>query len=343
MSEQMGVAILGCGYWGINYVRVFSELPETMVAVVCDARPERLAEVQRRFPGTPVTTEIDDALQRDDVTAVVVCTESTTHYDVTSRALRAGKHVLVEKPMTTVVEDGRKLIDLAEAQGVTLMVGHTFIYNTGIMKVKEYIAEHKVGQVYYLYARRTNLGPIRYDVNALWDLATHDISIFNYLLDEKPAWVSAVGSNILHNSREDVGFVAVGYPSGIIGHIHASWADPNKVREVVVVGNNMRILFDDVSSVERVRVFEKGVTPLGDEATNFAEYHLDIRDGDIISPKIPIAEPLKNQCLHFYDCIVNGKHPDTDGADGLAVVQTLTAIDRSMALRGAPVEIEYGE
>lgn len=340
---ELGVAVIGCGYWGMNHVRVFNELPNSRVIAVCDQREERLQEVARRFQGIALTTSIEEALQMDGVEAAIVCTQPTSHFDVTSRCLELGKHALVEKPMTTTESDSQKLIALAKTNDVTLMVGHTFLYNSAVRKVKDYITQKKMDRVYYMYATRTNLGPIRQDVNALWDLAIHDIAIFNYLLDATPLWVSAVGSNILHNSREDVGFVSVGYENNVVGHIHVSWADPNKVRQVVVVGSNMRIVFDDINAQEQVRVFEKGVTPAPSESDSFGEYYLDIRDGDIISPKIEFSEPLKNQAKHFLDCVANNKRPLTSGEDGLSVVQVMNAVDRSMAQKGAPVQIGNGD
>lgn len=339
MADQLGIAIIGCGYWGINYVRVFSELPESRVVVVCDQRADRLQEVGRRFPGVQLTTEVDDAVRLDGVDAAVICTEATSHYGVARRCLAAGRHVLAEKPMTTTVAEAEELIALAESKGVTLMVGHTFLYNSGVRKVKTYIEQAEVGRVYYLYARRTNLGPIRRDVNALWDLAPHDVSIFNYLMDSVPEWVSAVGAKVLRNSREDVGFISLGYRDGIVGHIHVSWADPNKVREVVVVGSDKRIVFNDLSALERVRVFEKGVTPTPDEAPSYGEYHFLMRDGDIISPRVEVSEPLKNQCSHFLECVTQGSCPLTDGWEGLEVVRVMEAIDRSLERQGTPVQV----
>jgi predicted dehydrogenase len=218
------------------------------------------------------------------------------------------------------------------------MVGHTFLYNHAVEKVKEYFANDALGSVYYLYGRRTNLGPIRHDVNAVWDLASHDVAIFNHFLEAVPEWVSAVGAKVLRNSREDVGFVSLGYPNGVLGHLHASWADPNKVREVVVVGSERRILFNDVDSVEHVRVFEKGVT--NGESVGYGEHQLLMRDGDIISPKIPVGEPLKNQCMHFVGCVSEGKQPLTNGQLGRDVVRVMQAIDRSMQQQGVPVEVQ---
>jgi predicted dehydrogenase len=342
-SQRKGVAVLGCGYWGVNYLRIFNELPQTHVSVACDLRAERLREIAQRAPSVPMTVSVDEALAQPDVQIVVVCTEATSHYAIAKRCLESGRHVLIEKPMTTSVEHAQELVQLAEQRGLVLMVGHVFLFNSGIRKVKEYIAQDRIGQLYYLYARRTNLGPIRRDVNALWDLAAHDVSIFNYLLEDSPQWVSAVGTKALRNGHEDVGFVSIGYSDGVVGHIHVSWADPNKVREVVVVGSHMRIVFDDVNTSEQVRVYEKGVAPTLPGMANYGEYHFQMRDGDIVSPHIEVSEPLKNQCRHFVECIEQGTSPLTSGRTGLQVVQVMTAIDQSIAQHGAPVNISQGD
>jgi predicted dehydrogenase len=339
MTEQVGVAILGCGYWGINYVRVFNELPESRVLAVCDQRADRLREVERQFPGVQLTTEVEDVLALDGVDVAIVCTPATTHYNVTRRCFEADKHVLVEKPITTTVADAEELTALAEARGLILMVGHTFLYNPGVLKIKDYIKQGDMGRLYYLYARRTNLGPIRQDVNALWDLAPHDVAIFNYLLESTPEWVSAVGAKVLRNCREDVGFISLGYPSGIVGHIHVSWADAYKVREVVVVGSDKRIVFNDFNVMERVRVFQKGVTLVEPEASSYGEHFL-MRDGDIISPRIEISEPLKNQCNHFLKCVTQKQRPLSGGSEGQEVVRVMEAIDRSIACNGAPIALK---
>jgi len=342
MIGQLGVAILGCGYWGVNYVRVFSELPEARVVVVCDQRAERLQEVGRRFPGVQLTTHVEEALALDGVDAAVVCTEAKSHYSITRRCLETGKHVLVEKPITTTVADAETLTALAESMHLSLMVGHTFLHNPGVRKLKDYIDQGELGRIYYLYARRTNLGPIRGDVNALWDLAPHDVSIFNYLLNSVPEWVSAVGAKVLQNCREDVGFISLGYRDGIIGHIHVGWAEPNKVREVVVVGSDKRIVFDDLNPLERVRVFDKGVTFIG-EATSYGEHQFQMRDGDIISPRVEVSEPLRNQCSHFLDCVGSGRSPLASGLEGRDVVRVMEAIDRSIARKGVPIDVANGD
>jgi predicted dehydrogenase len=322
----------------MNYVRVFSELVESRVVTVCDQSPERLKEVSRRFPGVYLTSQIDDAISQPGVDAVVVCTEATTHFNVTRRLLLAGKPTLVEKPLTTTSAEAEKLIDLAESNSTILMVGHTFVFNAGVRKVKEYVQKDS-GRVYYLYARRTNLGPIRRDVNALWDLAPHDIAIFNYLLDSTPLWVSAVGGKVLRNCRDDVGFISLGYPDNVLAHVHVSWADPDKAREVVVVKSDKRIVFNDLNGIEQVRVFEKGVSPIEQEPLNYGEFRFEIRDGDIISPRIEPVEPLKHQCRHFVECVRTGKRPISSGVEGRDVVRVLEAVNRSIECKGLQIEI----
>ena len=338
-TKPLGVAIIGCGYWGMNYVRIFNELMDSRVLAVCDQSAERLNEAARRFPGVYLTTQIDDAASQPDVDAVAVCTEASTHFNVTRRLLMGGKHVLVEKPLTTIAADSEKLIDLAESNSAILMVGHTFIFNAGVRKVKEYV-QAEGGRVYYLYARRTNLGPIRRDVNALWDLAPHDIAIFNYLLGSTPQWVSAVGGKVLGNCRDDVGFISLGYPDNVLAHVHVSWADPDKAREVVVVKSDKRIVFNDLNGIEQVRVFEKGVSPVEHEPLNYGEFRFEIRDGDIISPRIEPVEPLKHQCRHFLDCVRTGKRPISSGVEGRDVVRVLEAVNRSIECKGLQVEVE---
>jgi predicted dehydrogenase len=324
----------------MNYVRVLMELPDAWVAVVCDQSPHRLDEVCRRFPGVAATTDVAEALEVTGVEAVVVSAQAETHRELAGRALEAGKHVLVEKPLTTNAREGLELVELAEARSRVLLVGHTFLYNAGVRKVRELIDCGELGDVYYAYARRTNLGPIRHDVNALWDLAPHDVAILNYLLGGLPTWVSAVGAKVLRNSREDVGFVSLGYEDGIVAHIHVSWADANKVREVAVVGSDKRVVFNDLDPLERVRVFDKGVKPLpADEPTTFGEFQFLLRDGDITSPTVRAVEPLKHVCGHFLHSIRRGETPVSDGRQGVDVVRVMEAIDRSVALNGAPVHL----
>ncbi len=336
---MVNVAVIGSGYWGVNYVRVFSELPGSKVVAVCDASEDRLRSVRERFPLVSTTLRLDDLLENKWLDAVVVATPAATHFAIANRCLSAGKHVLVEKPMTTSVEEAESLVRVVTGAGRVLMVGHTFLYNPGILKVKQLMGEEHFGRVYYMHATRTNMGPIRQDVNALWDLAAHDVAIFNYLLEGCPKWVSAVGAGVLGNSREDVGFITLSYGEGVLANIHTSWVDPNKTREVVVVSSRRRIVFDDLNNSERVRIFEKGVAPSELKADSFGEFRLLVRDGDIISPRIETSEPLKTLAMEFLDCVAHDRQPLSDAACGLAVVRVMAAIDRSLALNGVPVEV----
>jgi predicted dehydrogenase len=339
LSPKIRIALIGYGYWGPNYARVLTELPDSCVTVICDAQPERLERAASRFPQIALSGNLRETLRRNDIDAVVVSTPASTHHEVARLALESGRHVLVEKPLALELEHCEELEQLAEKKGRVLMVAHTFLYNPGIQKLRECVQSPAFGRVYYLHSTRTNLGPIRHDVNAIWDLAPHDISIFNYLLDEVPLWASAIGSHALGNAREDVGFVTLGYANEVIGNIHISWADPNKVREVVVVGSRQRVVFDDLNDLERVRIFEKGVSVGEMDAGSFGEFKLLVRDGDIISPKIEFSEPLKNQATDFIAAISQNRRPVSDAIMGAQVVQTLKAIEASIRERGRAVEV----
>lgn len=338
---MVNVAVVGCGRWGMNYVRVFEELSGTRVDWAFDKDELCLKRLVHRFPTVKAARTLKEITRCSDLDAVIVAAPAADHYEIVKQCLKAGKHVLVEKPIALTVEDATEMISLAAEMGKVLMVGHTFIFNSGIRKLKEYIKDESFGKMYYLHATRTNMGPIRQDVNAVWDLAPHDVSIFNYLLDKKPQWVSATGVRLFDTSREDVGFLTIGYPDNVIGNIHVSWADPYKVREVVAVGSRRRITFNDLESLERVKVFEKGVVR-ETGAESYGEFRLLMRDGDILSPRVENTEPLKEQCLHFLECLHEGTKPESDGNMGLEIIKVMAAADESLKMQGAPVEIGIG-
>jgi predicted dehydrogenase len=338
-ARSVNVAVVGCGYWGANYVRVLSELPAATLRGVCDKDSGRLHEVVRRFHVRYTWNDVHDVLADDLVEAVVVATPSSTHYQLVRECLAAGKHVLVEKPLALGVEDAVRLVEAARAADRRLMVAHTFLYNPGVQALRHHVQQESFGPIYYLLSRRTHLGLIRSDVNAIWDLAPHDASIFTYLLDRLPATVSAVGGRFLHPTKDDVGFITLTYPGGVIGNIQVSWIDANKVREVVVVGGRQRIVFDDINNLERLKIFDKGVALSGD-VDSFGEFQLQLRDGNILSPKVEASEPLKNQCQHFLDCVTSGREPLSGGANGLDVVRIMAAIERSLRGGGVPVSLE---
>jgi predicted dehydrogenase len=339
--EPTRVAVVGVGYWGKNYIRVLGELGDASLTMICDERAAALSVIGSQAPDAVLTPDFEDVLQSDEVDAIVLCTQASTHFDLARRALAAGKDVLVEKPLTTRSNDALSLVEYAREGDRILLVGHTFIYNPGIQAIRSYIDSYALGQIYYLYARRTNLGPVRSDVGVTWDLASHDVAIFNYLLDETPIWVSANGISVLGGTQSDAAFISIGYSSGIAGHIHVSWAEPNKVREVVVVGSDRRLAFDDLNTSERVRIFDKGVKVAPtDRIAGFGEIQLAIQDGAITSPLLPSREPLKSLAGHFLHCIRRGERPITPGPDGVAVVRTMEAIDRSISLGGTRVLLD---
>lgn len=339
MGQSQRVALIGYGYWGPNYARMFNELPGAELAGICEVNPERRKRAHARHPRVEMFPAVDELLRSSNVDCVVIATPATTHFEVTKAALESGKHVLVEKPLALSKEHCQELCRVTERTGRILMVAHTFLYNAGIRQMKECMAPQDFGHAYYLHSTRTNLGPIRNDVNAIWDLAPHDVSILNYLLGQKPEWASAIGSRVLGNSREDIGFITLGYRDGVIGNIHVSWADPNKVREVVAVGSKRRVVFNDLNDAERIRVYEKGVAVSESSADTYGEFKLLVRDGDIISPHIAPSEPLKNQCAEFLSSVVNHTTPLSDARFGTEVVETLLAAEASLLHRGAAQEI----
>jgi predicted dehydrogenase len=280
-----------------------------------------------------------EILRNVAIDAVIISTPASTHYELGRMSLESGRHVLLEKPMALQVEHCERLEELAERKKKVLMVGHTFLYNASIRKMKEVMNCTDFGRTYYLHATRTNLGPIRQDVSVMWDLASHDVSIFDYLLEQKPLWVSAIGSKVLKNSLEDVAFITLGYPDGVIANIHVSWADPDKAREVVAVGSRRRVVCDDLSTLESVRIFEKGVSLGEPPPETYGEFKLLVRDGDILSPKVQASEPLKAQLVDFVGAIREQRRPFSDAATGTQVVRTLVAAEASMKVRGAPREI----
>ena len=339
MPDALRVALIGYGYWGPNYGRVIDEMPDAKVALVCDANMDRLEKAATRLPHAEVSSDFSDVLGRADIDAFVISTPASTHYELARLALESGRHVLVEKPLALEASHCEELAELSERKGRVLMVAHTFLYNPGIQKLHDCVRSSSFGRVYYLHSTRTNLGPIRHDVNSVWDLAPHDISIFNYVLDEFPSWVSANASRVLENPREDVAFITLGYANNVIANIHVSWADPNKVRRVVAVGSYQRVVFDDLNDMERIRIYEKGVSVGEIDTESYGEFKLQVRDGDILSPKIEHSEPLKNQWADFVASIRENRKPLSDARMGADVVLTLAAVDASIRERGKAVEV----
>lgn len=332
------IGIIGCGHWGPNYLRNFSQLKKSQVVSCCDLSKENLDNVKRHFNSIEVTEDYGKVLKDKRIDAVVIATPAQTHYRITKDALLNYKHVLAEKPLSLKYGECKRLIELAKIKKKILMVGHTFLFNPAVRKLKQYIKRGALGKIYYLHATRTHLGLIRNDVNVNWDLVPHDISIFSYLLEETPIGVSALGGSFLRRPKQDVVFINLSYPKGIIANIHASWADSNKVREIQVIGSRARIVFDDLNNLEKVRLYKKGIS-VDKSYVNFGEFQLLLRDGDILSPKVVPEEPLKLQCQHFISCLLSGKRPFTDGESGAQVVKIMNAIDKSLKLGGKVIKV----
>ncbi len=332
------IALVGYGHWGPNYLRNLQFIDGVEVAVVCDREAQALQKVSKLFPHIKTTSHFSSVLDETKVDAVIIATPAATHYEMTKDSLKAGKHTLVEKPLALKVEEAQELVKLSQSSKKVLMVGHTFLYNPAVRKMKEYVDRGALGKIYYLQAARTHLGLIRNDVSAVWDLAPHDISIFSYLLGKEPRKVSAIGMCQLNPELEDVAFLNFFYEGGILGNIHISWVDSNKLRQVAVIGSKARIVFDDLNSLERLRIFEKGIS-IDKPYANFGEFQLLLRDGDIVSPKVEAEEPLRNVCLEFMESIQTGKKPLADGTNGLQVVRAMWAVQQSIKKDGEPVLI----
>lgn len=345
------VALVGLGYWGPNLARNLARLDGAELHTLCDLDPERLAHFGHQYPQAHTTSDYNTVLNDSDVDAVVIATPAYTHFELAKAALQAGKSVLVEKPLAQTSAHCRELIALAEDRRLTLMVGHVFIYNAAVRKVKEYIQSGELGQVYYIYSQRLNLGRIRQDVNALWNFAPHDFSILCYWLDAEPQRVVARGYSYVQPGIEDVFFITLEFAGGVASNVHISWLDPHKVRRMTVVGSEKMLVYDDVNADARIMLYDKGVTKrpnVSDAASpesvslgsyeTYGEFQLLMRAGDIVIPKLDFAEPLKLECQHFIDCIRTGQQPLTDGQDGLRVVKALEAAQRSMS-QGTSVSV----
>lgn len=338
MSQPLCVGVIGVGYWGPNLVRNFIQIPTADAKWIADLSPERLAHVASLYPALKTTTDYREILADPEVDAVVVATPADTHCRLTCEALAAGKHVFVEKPMANTVEDCRKMVDAAEAADLTLMVGHTFLYNNALHRIKQLIEDGDLGDIFYVYINRVNLGLFREDCNVVWDLAPHDVAILNWLLGGTAKRVNAIGHSYVQPGIEDVAFVNLQYPNDVLAHLHVSWIDPNKIRRITVVGSRKMLVYDDVSNTEKLRVYDKGVNVLPHYDT-FGEFQLSYRYGDIVLPRIEDSEPLKNEAEHFVESIVHKTPPRSDGATGLEVVEVLEAACRSIKEGGLGIQL----
>jgi predicted dehydrogenase len=328
-----GIAIVGLGYWGPNWARNLYQMQCANRLVCCDFSHQRLEHVKALYPAIETTTQLDDVLGDPGIDAVIVATPVSTHFDIASRCLAAGKSTLVEKPLATSARAVDQLRTRAREQGLTLMVGHTFEYSAPVLKIREIIQSGELGDIFYVSSVRANLGLFQRDVNVAWDLATHDISIILMLLEQMPVEVSCHGQSHYRNNVEDVAMLTLRFANNLIAFVHVSWLDPNKIRRATIVGSRKMLVYDDTALQEKIRVYDKGVT-INPYYDTYGDFQMSYRYGDVYIPRIEEPEPLKVECEHFVDCIVKGRAPKTGGENGLRVVSVLEACERSLRSGG---------
>lgn len=334
------LGLIGLGTWGKNLLRNFSNLPECEVLVCCDQKKEQLKKIKNIYPKFKFVQNYKEVLEDKDIDAVVIATPPDSHFEIVYQAITFEKDVFVEKPLVLKIEEGEKLLRVAEDKKRILMVGHIMEYHSAVLKLKEYIKNGELGDIYYLYATRVNLGKVRDIENALWSFAPHDISMILFLLDKEPKTVTATGQCYLQKKKgvEDVAFLTLHFDDGVMAHIHVSWLDPHKERKLTIVGNKKMAVFDDMRSAEKIWIYDKGVETKLDYNT-YGEY-LSLRFGDILIPQIDSTEPLKAECQHFIQCVNKRSTPRSDGEDGLRVLKVLEAGQRSLEKGGTPEEIK---
>jgi predicted dehydrogenase len=332
------LGVIGYGYWGPNLVRNFMEAQGSTVVAVCDLRPERLAMVQNRYPSIRTLTNWQDLLNDPDVDAVAIATPVSSHFELALAALGANKHVLVEKPLASTSEQSLQLIDEAARRQRVLMVDHTFVYTGAVRKIRELIANNDLGEIYYYDAVRVNLGLFQHDVNVIWDLAIHDLSIMDYVLPSRAVAVSATGISNIPGQPENVAYITLFFANPQIAHVHVNWLTPVKVRHTLIGGSEKMILYDDLEPSEKVKIYDRGVT-VSQSPEAVYEMLVSYRSGDMWAPRLDATEALLTEALHFIDCINNGTKPETDGQAGLRLIQIVEAAERSLRDRGKLVEI----
>jgi predicted dehydrogenase len=331
-NRTITLAQIGCGYWGPNLLRNFSSLrDECRVKYVAETSAERRAFVERNYPSTQAIEDWETALADPEIDALVIATPAATHPAFARRALEQGKHVFVEKPLAMRVSDADDLIRLAAARRVTLMVGHTFLFNGAVEYLRNLIRAGDLGSIYYLYAQRVNLGVIRSDLNAMWNLAPHDVSIMNYILGQTPASVAATGTAYIQDGIEDVVFMSIRFADKIHASVHVSWLDPNKIRRLTVVGSRRMVVYDDIAE-DKIAIYDKGIDRCVPQHPFDAPSptRLVHRAGDVWLPRVPFDEPIRVEAMHFLECVRTGATPKSDGQNGRDVVAVLEAGERSL-------------
>jgi predicted dehydrogenase len=339
---MIGVAVVGYGYWGPNLVRNFCETKGARLTKVCDLRKDRLVATQDRYPAVQITDDFDEVLRDPRAHAVAIATPVSTHFRLALKALMAGKHVFVEKPMAATSDEAQRLVEEAARRRLVLAVDHTFVHTGAVRKMRE-VVESGLGEMYYYDSVRVNLGLFQHDVSVIWDLAVHDLSIMDYLLPERPVAVSATGMSHVAGEPENIAYLNLFFESNLIAHIHVNWLAPVKVRRTLVGGSRKMIVYDDLEPSEKIKVYDKGITLNGNPQKNGEEVHqmlVGYRTGDMWAPQLDTAEALGVELRQFVDCIERNGTPIADGHAGLRVVRILEAATQSLALRGRVIDLE---
>ena len=340
MKTRVNVGVVGCGYWGPNLIRNFSNLPDCRLLSICDLDIKRLNHLKSLYPQVELDTDFQEFLARPDLHAVVIATSAHLHYAMAKESLLAGKHVFIEKPMATSSAECDELVELAASLGLTLMVGHTYLYSAPVRRIKDIIDSGDIGDIRYINARRLNLGLFQRTINVTWDLAPHDIAIIFYLTGKLPSSVNCQGNSHVTKGVEDVTNMSMNFDQGMFANLQNSWLDPRKVREMTIVGSRKMIVYDDVQQLEKVRIYDMRVDAVPPHYDTFGEFHFAYHYGDSHIPYIKQEEPLKVECSHFLDCVRTGSQPLTDGVHGANVVRVLEASTRSLRQQGAAVKFD---
>lgn len=335
---MLHIGVIGYGYWGPNLVRNFSETPGCRVVEVCDLDAKKLALLKSRYPAIETGSDVDALLARTDIDAVLVATPISTHYDLALRALQAGKHVLVEKPLADTTERCDRLIEAAEAAGKLLMVDHTFPYTGAVRKIKELIDTGALGQIYYYDSTRVNLGLFQSDVSVVWDLAVHDLSIIDYLFADKPVAVSCAGHAHVRGHPENAAYLTLFFATNCVAHINVNWLAPVKIRQTLIGGSEKMVVYDDTEVTEKVKVYDKGIT-MNPTAANIHLMRVGYRAGDMWAPMLDGSEALKVLAAEFRDCVETGRTPVSSSACGRRLVRIMEAATESMAAQGRRIEL----
>lgn len=341
--QKVNIAVIGVGYWGPNLVRNFFEIPEVGRVFVYDLDFKRLELMKQKFPQVEIASSIENILNNPEIHAVSVATPVNKHFEVVEKCLRAGKHVIVEKPLAQSSRECEELIRIAKENNRKLMVGHIMEYKPAIREIKNYIERGELGDILYIDASRLNLGLIRGDVSVLWDAAVHDIYTLNYILGKRPISVSAIGEKYSKHTGvnlESLAYLVLNYGDGLLAHVHLNWLSPIKKREMMICGSKKMLTFDDVSLTEPIRIYDRGVEPKN-ERINFPD--LNYRVGDTLIPRIKMDEPLRTECEHFIDCVMNNKEPQSDGIAGLITVKVLETAEKSLKANSQFIYIDYGK